>query len=87
MEVKDRARLRRMENFCRLNPDQAKLDKSARLIQEKLFTRLKLRREAAELRKKLKDLPQVCRSSFVKMHYLKAQTALLTTNVNLKLRK
>ena len=57
MEVKEKERLKRMEKFCRLNPDQAKLDRCARLIQDKLFTRLKLRREAAELRKKLKDLP------------------------------
>ena len=85
--VGENKRLQRIERWTRLNPDQTKLNACAQLIQEHLFNRIKRKQEAKELRVKLKELPQVCRSSFVKMHYLKAQTATLTTTVNRKLRK
>ena len=45
------------------------------IIRAKLFKRIIKHKEAKELRKKLKDLPYVCRNGFVKMHFLKADTA------------
>ena len=86
--IKEKERRRRIEIFIRLNKDKARLNSAAQLIQDHIYTRkIKLRNEGKELRQKLKDLPFVCRSSFVKMHLLKAQTARLTTNMNIKLRR
>lgn len=86
--IKEKERRRRMEIFTRLSKDQAKLDAAAKLIQDVIFTcKIKQKKEGKELRQKLKDLPYVCRSSFLKMHFLKAQTAQLKNNVSLKLRR
>lgn len=77
-----------MEIFTRLTKDQAKLNAAAQLIQDVIYTRkIRQKREGKELRQKLKELPMVCRSSFLKMHLLKAQTAQLKTNVNLRLKR
>ena len=69
---KEKDRRRRMEIFCQVHKDKRRLNEAASLIQNKICTKIKKQAEARELRQKLKDLPYVCRSSFVKMHYLKA---------------
>jgi len=61
-----------MEIFTRLHKDKRRLNEAASIIQIKICSKIKNRAEARELRQKLKDLPYVCRSSFVKMHLLKA---------------
>lgn len=71
-EVKEKQRRRRMEIFTRVHKDQASLNAAASLIQLKICAKIKRQVEARELRQKLKNLPYVCRSSFVKMHLLKA---------------
>jgi hypothetical protein len=48
------------------------------------MAKLKKQKEMRELRKQLKAMPYVVRSTFVKMHFLKANTRALTSNVGLK---
>ena len=74
--------MRRIEIYTRHTKDQAKLNKASSLIATKIYIeKIKQRREGRELRQKLKDLPAVCRSGFVKMHFLKQATATLTSNM------
>ena len=67
-----------MITFIKYHNDKDKLNHSQEVIREKLYLRIVRYKQAKELRKKLKDLPYVCRNGFVKMHFLKADTANLT---------
>ena len=42
--------------------------------------KIRARKEAKELRKKLKDVPAPCRAMFIKMHDLKKNTNVLENN-------
>lgn len=47
------------------------MNRNAALIQEKFMAKVKVLKDARALRQKLKALPYVCRSGFVKMEMLK----------------
>jgi hypothetical protein len=57
--------------------DKGRLHEFARKIQLNIYGKIKRRKNARELRQKLKALPYVCRSGFVKMESLKMNTASL----------
>ena len=61
---------------------RAQLDKSATIIQNKLFRqRIGLRKEMRELRRKIAELPMICRSSYAKVYFLKRSTGRLMNEV------
>ena len=74
-----------MEHFCRTHKNQKKLLDAAIKIQNVIWIKIKKRKEHKELRAKLKTLPYVVRASFVKMHFLKANTKALSANLGMKL--
>jgi len=75
----ERGRL--MDIYCRHRKDKKLLNDSALKIQTIIHKKIVKRKEAKELREKMKALPFVCRSSFLKMQLLKANTAALKMGV------
>jgi len=67
-------RVKKIKVYLKNYKDKRKLDQSARKIQTSIFKKIQRRREAKELRQKLRELPYVCRSGFMKMQMLKANT-------------
>ena len=74
-----------MAQFCKTHKNQKKILFAAIKIQSVLWMKIKKLKESRELRAKLKSLPYVVRASFVKMHFLKANTRALTSNLGMKL--
>ena len=64
-------RVDQMNEFLCEYPDRSKLHQSAQKIQKVLYGKIKRRRMAREMRKKMATLPYVVRAGFVKMEYLK----------------
>lgn len=59
-----------------------RLNKAAEIIQNKLYReRIRVRNEMRELRKKLRELPMICRSSYVKVYFLKRSTGRLMSEI------
>jgi hypothetical protein len=72
-------KVRQMTTFLKYHSDPELLHDSARVIHKKLYLRIVKKKQAKELRKKMKELPYVCRNGFLKMQLLKADTASLST--------
>lgn len=55
------------------------------MLIQSLYHRLKFKKELKAMREKMKSLPYVCRSSFVKMQMLKMSTHQLMSDTSTKL--
>lgn len=74
-------RVKALQGIIEQSPE-VRLNKAALTIQLGLYYRMRRKRDAKELREQLKKLPMVCRSGFVKMITLKANTTQLQTDVS-----
>ena len=78
-------RTRQIVQFCQKHKDKALLNDAAAKIQVTFMAKIRQQKEMRELRQKLKSMPYVVRATFVKMHFLKANTRALTSNLGIKL--
>ena len=58
--------------------DKERMEQAAHKIQRSIYHKIKRRKEGRRLREELKKLPYICRSSYLKMQLLKANTSNLT---------
>eukprot|EP00347_Sterkiella_histriomuscorum_P007667 403348036 len=85
-QQKDQERVQQMEQHLKTLKSQDDLLSNAALKIQQLYHRLRFKKDLKELRDKLKTLPFVCRSSYVKMQMLKLSTKSLVSETS-KLRK
>ena len=72
----------KFEKYLMYHEAPKKLEKAVILIQQKLYhKKLKSKRLARELRKKLKEVPMPCRAGFIKMNDLRSKTKKLENDM------
>jgi len=75
VKAKEKQRVASMNEYLAEYEDRAKLHAAATKIRNLIYMPIKKRKQARLLRQKLKTLPYVCRTGYVKMEYLKQDTA------------
>ena len=80
-----RQRLDKHLQIQQLQKDRAELIETSAIRIQSLYHLLKFKNELKSMRAKMKSLPYVCRSSFVKMQMLKMSTCQLVTDTSSKL--